>query len=380
MLQTVVKAGELSVNRSLKKLLTLILACCLMISLTQAAIASNTFRTTGGVNLRSGPSTNASRLRTVGPGVSVEVLDHDPAGWSSVRVDGTDGYIRSDFLAAAIGDSPAAFRTTAGVNLRAAPTTGSEVVTTVGQGSIVEVHEHDPAGWSNVSIGGATGYIRSDFLLMPSQSAQHDPDPPAAASQSISFFRTTAGVNFRSAPSTDASIITTVGAGSRVEMLEHNTNGWSRVSVNGTTGYIRSDFLRSGAGTVEFLEWSDARHLIRNGVPMHVVDVRTGISFTLQSFSKGGHADVEPVTRADTEAILRSRNGVWAWAPRPVWVTIGNRTVAAALNGMPHAGSTIPNNGMNGHLCLHFGGTVANSPTYQRDLRNAVMEAWNAAQ
>jgi hypothetical protein len=112
---------------------------------------------------------------------------------------------------------------------------------------------------------------------------------------------------------------------------------------------------------------------------MQIVDVRTGITFRLQCFSRGGHADVEPVTRADTEAILRSRNGVWAWAPRPVWVTIGNRTIAAALNGMPHAGSTIHDNGMNGHLCLHFGGTVANSPTYQRDLRNAVMEAWNAS-
>jgi hypothetical protein len=112
---------------------------------------------------------------------------------------------------------------------------------------------------------------------------------------------------------------------------------------------------------------------------MHVVDVRTGITFKLRAFSKSGHADVETPTRADTDAILRSRNGVWAWAPRPVWVTIGDRTIAAALNGMPHDVSTISGNGLNGHLCLHFNNTVTNSKTYQRDLNNAVMEAWNAA-
>jgi len=183
----------------------------------------------------------------------------------------------------------------------------------------------------------------------------------------------------RSGPSTDASIVTTVGEGTRVEMLEHDPNGWSRVRVNGEEGYIRSDLLRAGGGGVELLDWSAARNLVPTRVPLHVVDVRTGISFTLICFSKGGHADVEPATREDTEAILRSRNGVWAWAPRPVWVTIGNRTFAAALNGMPHAGSTRPDNGMDGHLCLHFNNTVANNKSYERDLNNAVMEAYRAA-
>jgi len=75
--------------------------------------------------------------------------------------------------------------------------------------------------------------------------------------------------------------------------------------------------------------------------------------------------------------MLRTRNGTWAWAPRPVWVTIGERTFAAALNGMPHDVSTIRDNGLNGHLCLHFNNTVTNSKSYQRDLNNAVVEAWD---
>jgi len=158
--------------------------------------------------------------------------------------------------------------------------------------------------------------------------------------------------------------------------LENESNGWSRVRHNGTVGYIRSDLLGPGRG-IELIDWSSVKSIVPTGVNLRVVDVRTGISFNLRCFSKSGHADVEPPTQSDTDAILRTRNGVWAWAPRPVWVTIGERTFAAALNGMPHDVSTIRNNGINGHLCLHFNNTVTNSKSYQKDLNNAVTEAWN---
>ena len=347
-----------------------------MLGLTQTALAAGSFRTTSGVNLRSGPSTEENVIRTVDSGSAVEVLQHDPAYWSRVRINGTTGYIRSDFLAIPTGNGPATFRTTVGVNLRSGPSTEADVLRTINYGTNVEVLQHDPAYWSRVRINGTTGYVRSDFLRWTgaSQSA------PAAQSQTPALFRTNTGVNFRSGPSTDAGIIRVLNKGTVVEMITFNQGGWSNVRVNGTAGYIMSEFLSEGAGAVvEFLEWSVARNIVQNGVPMRVVDVRTGISFNLQSFSIGGHADVEPLTQADTDAILRSRNGVWSWAPRPVWVTIGDRTIAAALNGMPHDVSTISDNGMNGHLCLHFYGTRTRSQTYQRDLNNAVREAWNAS-
>jgi len=357
-----------------------------MIGLAQTVFAADAFQTTSGVNLRTSPSTDADIVRTVDIGSTVEMLQHDPADWSRVRINGTTGYIRSDFLVVPTGSTPAAFRTTSGVNLRTSPSTDADIIRTVDVGTAVEMLQHDPADWSRVRINGTTGYIRSDFLAWAGQSAPQAASAPAAApSQTLSFFRTTAGVNFRSSPSTDADIIRVLNTGTTVEMLQHDPANWSRVRINGTVGYISSEFLSAGAGHVEFLEWSIARRIVQNGVPMRVVDVRTGISFYLQSFSIGGygiggHADVEPLTQADTDAILRSRNGVWAWAPRPVWVSIGDRTIAAALNGMPHDVSTIANNGMNGHLCLHFYGTRTRSQTYQRDLNNAVREAWNASQ
>jgi len=163
-----------------------------------------------------------------------------------------------------------------------------------------------------------------------------------------------------------------------VEVLEKQSNGWSRVKYNNNEGFIRSDLLGQGARTVELIDWSTAKSIVPTGVNLDVVDVRTGITFQLRGFAKSEHMDVEPPTQADTDAILRTRNGVWAWAPRPVWVTVGNRTFAAAINGMPHDVSNISNNGMNGHLCMHFNNTITDSQSYQSDLRNAVTEAYNA--
>jgi len=438
------------------------------------AVASvGTFQTTSRVNLRAEPSTEAASITLVNSGTNVDVLIHNPAGWSKVTVGGSTGFIRSDFLKFTIGGSAATFSTTAGVNVRSSASTASNVVTTVARGTSIEVLEHDPAGWSRVKVNGTNGFIRSDFLTRGGEGSaaagsggstdsagNNGGGTPVAETPAsdtvIATLKTTGAINMRTGASTSHSVIRTLVANTSVEVLENQANGWSRVRHNGTNGFIRSDLLsasgspsssstpssgaaiatlrtvtdvnlRSGPSTshdririlpantsvdvienhangwssvrhngtsgfirsdllgsgsnsnaVELVDWSSARDIVPTGVNLTIVDVRTGITFQLRGFAKSGHLDVEPPTQADTDAILRTRNGVWSWAARPVWVTVGGRTFAAALNGMPHDVSTIRDNGMDGHLCLHFNNTVTNSQSYQRDLRAAVTEAYNA--
>jgi len=396
-------------NSRLKKLITTILTVCLMFLLAQTALAAGQFKTTDGVNFRTGPSTGHTRIRGVAAGTKIEMLEHDPAGWSRIRIDGTDGYIRSDFLQFEVTEGMSViFETTDGVNFRTGPSTHNISLRVVVAGTQVEMLEHDPAGWSKIMINKVTGYIRSDYLawvegtsaipdtgddtaentdtdadtdINNSEGAGTDADEEQ--SDVIDIRRTVTAVNFRTGSSTSAGRIKLIGAGEDVEVLADESNGWSRVRIGDTEGYIKSELLIAivhiEPGDVELLDWSVAKDVIKTGVPLHIVDVRTGLSFTMQCFSKSGHADVEPLTAADTAVILRSRDGVWAWDPRPVWVTIDGRTIAASLNGVPHDVSTIRNNGMNGHLCLHFNNTVTNNKSYQRDLNDAVIEAWNAS-
>ena len=351
-----------------------------LMMLTASAAAVEMVVTRNGVNFRAEASLQSQVIRALDAGARAQLLEHDPAGWSKVIVDGTTGYIKSEFLAVPAGTGPVTFKTTDTVNFRSGPSTGAAVITALDPGASVEVLEHDPAGWSLVRANGTTGYIKSEFLARPVNDSQ-DTSTSATTRSGTSpvILKTSDAVNFRTGPSTNAGIIRTLSPGAIVGVIEYDPYGWSLVSLNNEIGYIRSDFLRPG-NDVELLDWSIVINILRNGEPIQIIDVRTGLSFNLQCFSKGDHADVEPVTLSDTGTIFRTRDGVWSWAARPLWVVINNRVIAASMHGMPHSISTISGNGVDGHFCLHFLGstTSSTSESYKADLQNAVMEAWNA--
>ena len=333
---------------------------------------SSTLLTTGRVNMRSGSSTETTIVRELAPNTRVEVLEAQANGWSRVRHNGTDGFIRSDLLSATGAPATGAsstLLTTGRVNMRSGSSTDTAIIRELPANTRVEVLEAQANGWSRVRHDGTDGFIRSDLISATGA--------PAQAPQTL---MTLTGVNVRSGPSTNHSVTTTLAMGTTVTVLERRSDGWSNIRHNNTTGYIRSDFLGTSARRFEMIEWSEARRILPRGRDIHVVDARTGISFNLRAFSLGNHADVEPPTQADTDAIRRTRNGTWSWSARPVWVTVGDRTFPASLNGMPHAGSTISGNGINGHFCLWFSGstsTGSTSASYRRNMLNTVTEAWN---
>ena len=55
---------------------------------------------------------------------------------------------------------------------------------------------------------------------------------------------------------------------------------------------------------VQLLHWfNDVKPTLKNGQCMEAYDPETGISWTLRVMSRGNHADVEPLTAADTAAM-----------------------------------------------------------------------------
>ena len=200
------------------------------------------------------------------------------------------------------------------------------------------------------------------------------------------FFVTTARLNLRSGPSTAYPRVVLAPAGRRVTLLDIRCGEWFYVDFEGTTGYMYAAFLREATapgvvGTVEMLHWSEARRLMTPGMVVTLIDVRTGLSWQVAAMSNGNHSDIETITAEDTAIKRQAFNGVWTWTPRPVLVLIGDRTIAASVNGMPHAGSTRSGNNMNGHVCLHFYGsrTHSGSRVHERDHQSAVREAFNTA-
>lgn len=207
------------------------------------------------------------------------------------------------------------------------------------------------------------------------------------------IFVTTGRLRLRPAPSTDNTPILTTAVGTRVTVLDFGCGEWFSVDLNGTLGYMNSEYLSelppqpqlpqsTGVpGAVELIEWHEARNILTIGTPATIVDVRTGLTWQMSSFSNGSHADVRPLSQQDTDTILQAFGGAWTWTPRPIWVTVNGRTIAASINGMPHGGTGVTN-GMRGHVCIHFKGSLTHNRSigHERDHQNAVMEAFNAAQ
>ncbi|HON42051.1 MAG TPA: peptidoglycan-binding protein [Bacillota bacterium] len=114
----------------------------------------------------------------------------------------------------------------------------------------------------------------------------------------------------------------------------------------------RAASSRSGA---ELLHWDVANRILKTRAT--IIDVVTGLSFEVQRRGGHNHADIEPLTSADTAVLRRIYGGAWSWTRRAVIVVTGGRRIAASINGQPHGGQAITGNGCSGHICLHFLGS-----------------------
>ncbi|MGI6130381.1 MAG: peptidoglycan-binding protein [Bacillota bacterium] len=110
-----------------------------------------------------------------------------------------------------------------------------------------------------------------------------------------------------------------------------------------------------GRGGAELLHWDVANKIFKSRAT--IIDVATGLSFEVQRRGGHNHADIEPLTSADTAVLKRIYGGAWSWVRRAVIVVTGGRRIAASINGQPHGGQAINGNGFNGHICLHFLGS-----------------------
>ena len=126
------------------------------------------------------------------------------------------------------------------LNMRAEPSLSAQVLRQYPTGTWMTVLE-DMGEWSKVRVNGLEGYVMSKYLSDTS-------------SDSTLYVRTNTGrgLNLRDLPSLEDNIITSFKPGTAVTVLLRG-NGWYKVSVQGMTGYMASQYLSasqsSGSGT-----------------------------------------------------------------------------------------------------------------------------------
>jgi len=130
--------------------------------------------------------------------------------------------------------------------------------------------------------------------------------------------------------------------------------------------------------------WEEADMLIPEFSEFKVTDYKTGKSWRMMITSGKYHADVEPVTKSDTQimnSVFAKDKSFESAQYRPVIIEKDGLRYGAALMGFPHAGSLetkfkettpersggfgegpnwdyIRDNDAVGHFCLHFKGSI----------------------
>lgn len=113
----------------------------------------------------------------------------------------------------------------------------------------------------------------------------------------------------------------------------------------------------------ELMDWDEADRLVFRKSVFSVKDLETGLTFRVQRRAGSDHADVQPVSREDTNIMKQIYEQGWSWKRRAILVLANGRRLAASMHGMPHGGDGIPDNGFSGHFCIHF----LNSSTHGSD-------------
>lgn len=163
-----------------------------------------------------------------------------------------------------------------------------------------------------------------------------------------------------------------VGSRTRKALLEYTNSEEASVSTLSAKSASVVDYNKVGA-----LDWfKKVQYIFDRGDVAEVMDVDTGRTFYLKRTFGTNHADVEPLTREDTNTIKEIWGG-WTWTRRAVVVKVDGYILAGSLSAMPHAGrdskpaaqyvsgrsggygwgqnlDAVKDNGVNGVLDLHF--------------------------
>jgi len=239
------------------------------------------------VRFRSGPSTEHSILGEYNKGTALTVTGITN-GWYAVVINGESGYVYADYVTLggnanvpAVEPEPAPAPTpaptpapapaevstangTAGhirgdyVYFRSGPDTTYAIYDSLDNGAALTITGRS-GDWIAVTIGGTSGYVYSSYVVSDGGDIPNLPDPtpaptpepaPVETSTSAAGYITGNDVRFRSGPSTEYGILGVYNYGKALT-ITGSSGGWTAVTIDGTDGYVYSQYVAEGRVTTE---------------------------------------------------------------------------------------------------------------------------------
>lgn len=119
------------------------------------------------VNVRVSDSEQADKAGKVAGGTKVEILEQQVNGWSKIKADGIEGYIKSEYLklinAASSADAVGSVTATSNVNVRVSASETADRLGVLAGGETVELLGREN-GWCKINYNGQVGYVKEDYV------------------------------------------------------------------------------------------------------------------------------------------------------------------------------------------------------------------------
>lgn len=136
------------------------------------------------------------------------------------------------------------------VNVRASDSQEADKLGQVDGGTTLTRYEVLENGWSKIDFNGQEGYVKSEFLESNGDSqavestdqaeAPAETTEPAATSGKVTVKES---VRIRKSASTDSEVVKTAFQGETYDLIQEQADGWCKISVDGNTCYIKSEFV-----------------------------------------------------------------------------------------------------------------------------------------
>ncbi|WP_270772728.1 SH3 domain-containing protein [Intestinibacter bartlettii] len=124
--------------------------------------------TVSSLNVRSGPSSNYSKLGILTKGTKVEVVERYSNGWYKIKYKGSYGYVSGAYVSldGSKGEVIATGKTTAGLNVRSGAGTGYKKIGHLNKGTKVEIVTKLSNGWYKIKFNSSYGYVSGNYVKL----------------------------------------------------------------------------------------------------------------------------------------------------------------------------------------------------------------------
>jgi len=141
------------------------------------------------------------------------------------------------------------------LNVRVGPSTSSSTIMSLSKGKEVTIIS-ESNGWSEIKVNGKNGYVSSKYLISKQTSTSSE--------KSIKYVSIDANssLNVRKSPSSQSNVLTKLSNNTKVEVYAES-NGWSKIKVNGIDGYVASQYIKESKSSAVQKEAKDTSSTVK---------------------------------------------------------------------------------------------------------------------